>query len=84
MIDALNKLIKVVNLEVQKCQQQAEAFDKLRRIIEECELCKERPELRLPTCATHNPGCAREARCFDTPEGPRCGPCPKGYIGDGK
>lgn len=22
-------------------------------------------------------------RCTDTPEGPRCGPCPEGYVGDG-
>lgn len=84
MINAINQLIKVVNLEVQKCQQQAEAFDKLRRLIEECELCRARPNPPpVPTCATHPPGCAPGVRCHDTPEGPRCGSCPSGYIGNG-
>ncbi|KAL1501068.1 hypothetical protein ABEB36_006466 [Hypothenemus hampei] len=84
LISALNQLITVVNLEVKKCQQQTEAFDKLRRLIEECELCRQRPpEIKIPTCATHPPGCAPGVRCHDTPEGPRCGECPSGYLGDG-
>ncbi|XP_066249708.1 cartilage oligomeric matrix protein [Euwallacea similis] len=82
LINSINNLIKVVNLEVQKCQGQAEAFDKLRRLIEECELCTKPQQVR-PSCATHPPGCASGVRCYDTPEGPRCGPCPRGYLGDG-
>lgn len=85
VINAINKLIQVVNLEVQKCEGQREAFDKLRRLIEECELCTRRPPPppQLPTCATHPPGCAPGVRCHDTPEGPRCGSCPSGYTGNG-
>ncbi|XP_030751264.1 cartilage oligomeric matrix protein-like [Sitophilus oryzae] len=84
LIDALNQLIRVVNLEVQKCQGQAEAFDKLRRLIEECELCKQRPpEIQRPTCANNPPRCFPGVHCYDTNDGPRCGSCPPGYLGDG-
>ncbi|KAH1000765.1 hypothetical protein HUJ04_013058 [Dendroctonus ponderosae] len=84
LINAMNQLINVVNLEVEKCKGQAEAFDKLRRLIEECELCRQRPVApQVPTCATHPPGCAPGVRCHETPQGPRCGECPSGYIGDG-
>ncbi|XP_050296033.1 cartilage oligomeric matrix protein [Anthonomus grandis grandis] len=84
VISALNQLIKVVNLEMQRCEKQAEAFDNLRRLIEECELCRNRPApVVYPTCSTNPPGCAPESHCMDTREGPRCAPCPSGYRGDG-
>lgn len=55
----------------------------MRRLIEECELCKQPKPITRPTCATHPPSCAAGVHCHDTPDGPRCGPCPRGYIGDG-
>ncbi|CAH1113998.1 unnamed protein product [Psylliodes chrysocephalus] len=82
ILDALNSLIKVVNLEVRKCEASAQAIDQLRRLIEQCELCKAQP-IQRPSCATHPPNCAPGVRCHDTAEGPRCGSCPRGTIGDG-
>lgn len=38
--------------------------------------------IKPPTCATDNP-CYRGVECRDTREGPRCGRCPDGYVGDG-
>lgn len=83
ILDALNSLIKVVNLEVRKCEASAQAIDQLRRLIEQCELCKAQP-IQRPSCATHPPNCAPGVRCHDTAEGPRCGSCPRGTIGDGE
>ncbi|XP_060537029.1 cartilage oligomeric matrix protein [Cylas formicarius] len=84
IIKALNHLIRVVNLEMQKCEAQAQALENLRRLIEECELCRRPPPPpQRPTCATHNPGCAPGVRCIDTANGPTCGECPSGYVGNG-
>ncbi|KAJ8926078.1 hypothetical protein NQ315_009934 [Exocentrus adspersus] len=84
IINALNNLIKAVNLEVQRCGETTRALDDLKRLINECELCRQRPpQINMPSCATHPPGCFPGVRCHDTNEGPRCGSCPRGYIGDG-
>ncbi|CAH1164418.1 unnamed protein product [Phaedon cochleariae] len=84
ILNALNILIKVVNLEVQRCEASAQAIDHLRRLIEQCEGCRRQPAPVVATCATHPPNCFPGVRCHDTAEGPRCGSCPRGYIGDGR
>lgn len=84
ILKALNKLILSVNMLNKVVNHHTGAFDSLRRFLEECEICKERPvQIQVPTCATHPPGCAPGVRCHDTAEGPRCGACPRGYVGDG-
>ncbi|CAG9833718.1 unnamed protein product [Diabrotica balteata] len=82
ILQALNLLIERVNFEVKRCEASAQAIDNLRRLIEQCELCKAQP-IRRPTCATHPPRCFPGVQCYDTEQGPRCGQCPRGYIGDG-
>lgn len=85
IINALNDLIKVVNLEVERCKETTRALDDLRRLITECELCRQRPAPTIvPTCETHPPGCHPSVRCHNTPQGPTCGSCPRGYTGDGE
>lgn len=37
-----------------------------------------------PTCNGNPPSCFPGAECRDTPEGPKCGRCPQGMVGDGK
>ncbi|VEN56410.1 unnamed protein product [Callosobruchus maculatus] len=51
-------------------------------MLEECDVCKPR-QVILPSCATHPPRCFPGVECQDTPQGPRCGACPRGYLGDG-
>lgn len=37
---------------------------------------------RLPSCADNH--CFGGVECRDGPNGPQCGPCPRGYEGDGR
>lgn len=37
-----------------------------------------------PSCNSSPPICYPGAECRDTPDGPRCGRCPQGLVGDGK
>ncbi|KAJ8963403.1 hypothetical protein NQ318_018882, partial [Aromia moschata] len=54
VLKALNELIRVVNLEVQRCEETTRALADLRRLINECELCRPRPQPPpTPTCATN-------------------------------
>lgn len=39
------------------------------------------PTTPKPRCATDS--CFRGVKCVDTKDGFRCGPCPKGFVGDG-
>lgn len=83
VLRALNRLIEAVNIETRRCEATNEALSRLTRLIEECELCRGNQH-RLPTCATHPITCAPGVSCIDTASGPRCGPCPRGYTGDGR
>lgn len=37
-----------------------------------------------PSCSSNPSPCYPGAECRDMPEGPRCGRCPQGLVGDGK
>ncbi|KAJ8980462.1 hypothetical protein NQ317_007658 [Molorchus minor] len=81
IFEAINRLIAVVNLEVKRCEETTRSLNDLRRLLMECDICNKSPS--TPTCATNPPRCYPGVSCYDTPEGPRCGPCPGGYSGDG-
>ncbi|XP_017785308.1 PREDICTED: cartilage oligomeric matrix protein [Nicrophorus vespilloides] len=85
LLIAINRLIDSVNNANKVLARQDDTINSLKRIIEECELCKQRPPSiqQRPTCETHPPNCFPRVQCHDTSSGPRCGSCPRGYIGDG-
>lgn len=84
ILKALNALIVSVNEMHRVIEQQTGVINGLRQLIEECELCKQRPpQILLPTCETHPPRCFHGVTCHNTADGPRCGACPRGYTGDG-
>lgn len=79
LIDAINKLIVSVNTLNNKVAEQANTINGLVRLLEECDLCNKKRK----TCATDPPGCFPGVQCHETADGPRCGSCPRGYIGNG-
>ncbi|XP_044747031.1 cartilage oligomeric matrix protein [Coccinella septempunctata] len=93
LLKALNELIRSVNVLYRKCGERDANIEWIRRYMEECDVCRRRPEPstrpptppppQRPTCATHPPNCFRGVRCYNTEQGPRCGPCPYGYTGNG-
>ncbi|KAG5879548.1 hypothetical protein JTB14_001131 [Gonioctena quinquepunctata] len=86
ILTALNKLITVVNLEVKRCEATTQALEHIRQLIEQCEMCKVRPAPPPPviaSCDSHPPNCFPGVRCLNTVSGPTCGPCPRGYFGNG-
>ena len=36
------------------------------------------------SCGSPSSPCFPGAECRDTPDGPQCGRCPRGYVGDGR
>ncbi|KAL3286961.1 hypothetical protein HHI36_001447, partial [Cryptolaemus montrouzieri] len=96
LLKALNELIRSVNSLYSKCGERDANIEWIRRYMEECDVCRRRPdppptrppppttpEPTRPTCETAPPNCFRGVRCYETVQGPRCGPCPYGYTGNG-
>lgn len=90
LLKALNELIRSVNTLHRKVGEEHNSIEWIRRYMEECDICKRAPPTPLPTpkpwrpsCETNPPNCFSGVRCMDTEQGPRCGPCPSGYYGNG-
>ncbi|KAK9873867.1 hypothetical protein WA026_002224 [Henosepilachna vigintioctopunctata] len=96
LLKALNELIRSVNAVYRKCGERDSNIEWIRRYMEQCDVCRARPNPpptrpppmttpspARPSCATTPPNCFRGVRCYDTDQGPRCGPCPYGYTGNG-
>ncbi|KAF2895301.1 hypothetical protein ILUMI_10875 [Ignelater luminosus] len=83
ILDALNALIKAVNTLTHTVREQHNVIDRLRQILESCDICQKQEIVRSPSCATHPPNCYPGVQCQDTVSGPKCGPCPYGHIGNG-
>ncbi|KAF5280455.1 hypothetical protein FQR65_LT03264 [Abscondita terminalis] len=83
ILDALNALIKAVNTLSVDVRHEHQVIDRLRQILESCDLCNSQHIEIRPTCKTHPPRCFPQVQCQDTANGPICGPCPYGYKGNG-
>ncbi|XP_037081699.1 cartilage oligomeric matrix protein-like isoform X2 [Pollicipes pollicipes] len=79
LIKTLAELIESIKeLRTEMGQQRSETA-KIRQVLENCEAC--RPSGK-ETC---NPSpCFPGVQCVEDRDGVRCGPCPRGYIGDGR
>lgn len=81
-INDLYAIIKQLRDDVGK---QTAEIQHLRHLIENCAGCQDQPQPTQPprdSCAYSNP-CYHGVQCHDTSSGPRCGSCPRGYVGDG-
>ncbi|XP_076645729.1 thrombospondin isoform X2 [Halictus rubicundus] len=82
----LNELIEVTKRIWREIELNRMETQHLRRLIENCAGCRERPVTTTtpaPSTCDYKSPCFPGADCRDTPHGPRCGPCPPGYTGDG-
>lgn len=74
--------MKYLKIEVEHSKQEVQ---QIHRLMEECEVCKPQAESQLKISCANNPNpCFPGVQCYDSAEGPRCGQCPRGYVGDGR
>ncbi|XP_011869679.1 PREDICTED: cartilage oligomeric matrix protein isoform X3 [Vollenhovia emeryi] len=76
LINATRKLWRELELNRMETQQ-------LRHLIENCSACRTVPTPPPSTC-DHNSPCYPGVDCRNTPSGPQCGPCRRGYTGNGR
>ncbi|XP_022920799.2 cartilage oligomeric matrix protein [Onthophagus taurus] len=82
ILKALNELIISVNRMNHNMETQTKTIQQLQDFFRECDICSA-SNIERPNCRTHPPRCAHGVECVDTNDGPRCGQCPHGTIGDG-
>ncbi|KZC04077.1 Cartilage oligomeric matrix protein [Dufourea novaeangliae] len=82
----LNELIEATKRVWREIELNRVETQHLRHLIENCAGCRERPVTTTtpaPSTCDYKSPCYPGADCRDTPRGPRCGPCPPGFTGDG-
>ncbi|BES90302.1 thrombospondin 2 3 4 5 [Nesidiocoris tenuis] len=82
LVKTINKLIGVVNRLQDELERQRSETNSLRQLLEQCDICKPE-ETSRQTCRSNPPPCFPGVECQDMEDGPRCGRCPSGYVGDG-
>lgn len=81
LLKTLRDLINAVNYFRHEVEYSRQELKQVRQIMLDCEVCKHRPaEIKISCNNNPNP-CYPGVQCRDSAEGPRCGPCPRGYIG---
>lgn len=83
MLKLLAELLALVKQLREEINSQRSEIQYLRSLLENCAGCKEQPQQLRVGCQYENP-CYPGVTCHDTSTGPRCGHCPRGYVGDGK
>ncbi|KAK5648497.1 hypothetical protein RI129_003389 [Pyrocoelia pectoralis] len=82
VLDVLNDLLKAVNTLSVQVRNQHYSINKLQEFMQSCKCCA--PEnIERKTCANSPPSCFPGVECIDTDDGPTCGRCPYGYMGNG-
>ncbi|XP_077298566.1 cartilage oligomeric matrix protein-like [Arctopsyche grandis] len=81
LVKSINDLIMVIRQLKAEVLRQRNDIQNLRSTLDNCVGCKEPAQQRI-SCASGP--CYPGVQCQDSAEGPRCGACPRGYIGDGR
>ncbi|KAL0278394.1 UNVERIFIED_CONTAM: hypothetical protein PYX00_000225 [Menopon gallinae] len=82
----INSLIELIKLLRQDIEYQRGEIRFLRSLLERCDICAiggGASQVRSG-CQSHPPPCFHGVECRDTVDGPQCGRCPRGYVGDGR
>ncbi|XP_022191511.2 cartilage oligomeric matrix protein [Nilaparvata lugens] len=83
LVKAINDLIQIVKQLKEELNYQRSETRRLREYLEKCDICKPVSLAQTrPTCSSQP--CFAGVECRDTVEGPRCGRCPHGFVGDGR
>ncbi|XP_046661540.1 cartilage oligomeric matrix protein [Homalodisca vitripennis] len=83
LVKAINELVTIVKQLREEVETQRVETHKLRQLLEECDMCQPGRPQRI-TCRSNPSPCYPGVECRDAPEGPRCGRCPQGFVGDGR
>lgn len=77
MSKAIQDLLQLVKLLREEVAHQTNEINHLRRLIENCAGCRETTPIIKENCDTFNP-CYDGVHCYNTPNGVKCGQCPRG------
>ncbi|XP_018369042.1 PREDICTED: cartilage oligomeric matrix protein isoform X2 [Trachymyrmex cornetzi] len=83
IVKTLNELINATRKLGRELELNRMETQHLRHLIENCSACRTVPTPPLSTC-DHNSPCYPGVDCRNTPSGPQCGPCLRGYSGNGR
>ncbi|XP_014256700.1 cartilage oligomeric matrix protein [Cimex lectularius] len=84
LVETINKLINVVKRLEQEMQSMRTENQALRQLLEQCDVCRPASESHTRvTCNSDPAPCFPGVECRDTSDGPTCGRCPSGYVGNG-
>ncbi|KAL6437051.1 hypothetical protein ACFW04_004985 [Cataglyphis niger] len=84
IVKTLNELINVTRKFGRELELNRQETQHLRRLIENCAACRT-PIVPSPPLLTCDPSpCYPGVECHQTSRGPQCGPCPRGYTGNGR
>lgn len=86
IVTTLNKLIEVTKRVWEELRLNRNETQVLRQLLDTCKANKILPvtpaTTARPSC-NHNSPCYPGVECSETSQGPTCGPCPTGYVGNG-
>ncbi|XP_012054952.1 PREDICTED: cartilage oligomeric matrix protein [Atta cephalotes] len=85
IVKTLNELINATRKLGRELELNRMETQHLRHLIENCSACRIPPvPTPPPSTCDHNSPCYPGVDCRNTPSGPQCGPCLRGYSGNGR